>query len=134
MVNLTILFDTTMRIRLSDKQRHDLNEQLHRFNFHVENLEGGYNGARKMIHDRIHTVLTKMHAYFSESDVRIHIAPENRNRLYYSFSYRGDRFDDFKRISRSAWDHCVQTSTDPTVVACVELVPHSDTRLAMSHY
>ena len=125
MVNLTILFDTTMRIWLSDEQRHDLNEQLHKFNFHVQNLEGGYEGARKMIHDRIHTVLTKMHAYFSQTDVRIHIALENRERPYYSFSYRRARSNDFRRISRSAWDHCVRTSTDQTVVACVELVPQS---------
>jgi hypothetical protein len=127
MVNLMIFFDTTMRIPLSDEHRSELDEQLHQCKLYVENLEGGYAGALKTIKDRIlHKVLNKKRPYLPLHAVKVHIAPENTLCPYYSFSYRGDRSQDFQRISPSAWDRCAKASKDQTVVACVELVPQSD--------
>ena len=120
MVNLRILFDTTTEAQLSDGMRPFMNKQVQQYNCCINNLEGGYNAALKMINARIHTVLTKMKCYFSQSGVRIHIAPENRDSPYISSSYRGAT-GDFQRISPAAWDHC---AIHQTVVACVELPCH----------
>ena len=126
MVNLTILFDTTMKTQLPTGLRSYLNEQVHHFNFHIENFEGrGYAEALKKIHARIHKVFTKMNPCFSQTGVRIHIALEPDHSPYTSSSYRGAKSKDFQLISQSAWDQCIGTAEDPTVVACVELAFHS---------
>ncbi len=121
MVNLRILFDTTTRTPSPGVPRDFLNKKVQYYNCRINNLDGGYDAALKMINARIHTVLTKMTNFFPKTGVMIHIAPEKRDSPYSSSSYRGAKSNDFQRISPSVWDHCVKTSIDQTVVACVEL-------------
>ena len=135
MVNLRIVFEPSRRVNISLQRRHELNEHLQVYDQYIQNHEGGFAQARRIINDRIYHVLRNERSsnLFFHTGATIRIAPQDPHateRPYTGQYFAGDTTEprESQLLSEMAWQSVLRCCREvsQTVVARVELVPFSD--------